>query len=196
MSQRNIQRNCSICSKNIFYHRNITDNLKIKIDNCSDKEYYKNLKVEFDQLCLGCYIKIVDSYRCQISTINRNNELDNSNLMEINDLNESNKFNTLTNLMNINNLIKINDSATSDLMEFSNLIETNESEIKNSVNLIELIEAQKEDLIKNNLNEIKEHFVDIKVNITNNMVLINLENFDQLIKLIVQKDLKIESLIY
>ncbi|CAG8855259.1 30318_t:CDS:1, partial [Gigaspora margarita] len=58
------------------------------------------------------------SYQCQISTINRNNELDNSNLMEINDLNEFNRFNTLANLMNINNLIEINDSATSDLMEF------------------------------------------------------------------------------
>ncbi|KAF0452889.1 hypothetical protein F8M41_001854 [Gigaspora margarita] len=98
--------------------------------------------------------------------------------------------------MNINNLIEINDSATSDLIEFSNLIETNESKIKNSVNLIELIEAQKEDLIENNLNKINEKFVDIKVNITNNMVLLNLENFDQLIKLIVQKYLKIESLIY
>ncbi|KAF0353583.1 hypothetical protein F8M41_015146 [Gigaspora margarita] len=116
--------------------------------------------------------------------------------MEINDLNEFNRFNTSANLININNLIEISDSATSNLMEFSNLIETNKSEIKNSVNLIELIKAQKEDLIENNLNEINEQFVDIKVNITNNMVLINLENFDQLIKLIVQKDLKIESLIY
>ncbi|CAG8739163.1 865_t:CDS:2, partial [Gigaspora rosea] len=174
---------------------NITDNLKIKIDNCPDKEYYKDLKVGFDKLCFECYMKIVDSHRLQISTINRNNELDNSNLMEINDLNESNRFNTSANLMNINNLIEINDSTTSDLMEISNLIETNESEIKNSVNLIELIEAQKEYLNENNLNEINQQFVDIKVDITNNMVSIDLENFDQLIKLIVQKDLKIESLI-
>ncbi|CAG8694384.1 37609_t:CDS:2 [Gigaspora margarita] len=56
--------------------------------------------------------------------------------------------------MNINNLIEINDFATSDLIEF--------------INLIELIEAQKEDLIENNLNEINEQFVDIKVNITDN----------------------------
>ncbi|CAG8807325.1 14569_t:CDS:1, partial [Gigaspora rosea] len=126
---------------------NITDNLKIKIDNCPDKEYYKDLKVGFDKLCFEYYMKIVDSYRCQISTIDRNNELDNSNLMEINDLNKkSNRFNTSANLMNINNLIEINDSTctTLDLIEISNLIEINESEIKNSVNLIELIEAQKE----------------------------------------------------
>ncbi|KAF0452888.1 hypothetical protein F8M41_001853 [Gigaspora margarita] len=79
MSQQNIQQNCSICLKSIIYHRNITDNLKIKINNCPDKKYYKDLKVGIDKLCLECYMKIVDSHQCQISTINRNNELDNSN---------------------------------------------------------------------------------------------------------------------
>ncbi|CAG8745370.1 15087_t:CDS:2 [Dentiscutata erythropus] len=188
------QHNCLFCLKIITYYRNITDNLKSKIDNCSDKNNYKDLRVGVDKLCFECYMKIVDSHWCQIFTINKNNKSNNSYLIETNDLNESSKTNISTNLMNINNLIEIDNSTTLDLIETSDLIETNESEINNSANLIELIKAQKEDLIEINLNEINQQFLDIKVNITNNTVSIDLENFNQLIKLIIQKDLKIESL--
>ncbi|CAG8736793.1 17596_t:CDS:1, partial [Gigaspora rosea] len=64
MSQNNIQQNCSVCLKIIItLSRGVTNNLKFKIDNCPDKRYYKNLRVEVDKLWYECYMKIVDSYR-------------------------------------------------------------------------------------------------------------------------------------
>ncbi|CAG8855729.1 6280_t:CDS:1, partial [Gigaspora margarita] len=58
-----------------------------------------------------------------------------------------------------------------------------------------LIETQKEELIyQNKLNEINQQNVDIKINITDNTISIDKENFNQLIKLILQKDLNIEML--
>ncbi|CAG8845314.1 43927_t:CDS:1, partial [Gigaspora margarita] len=70
------------------------------------------------------------------------------------------------------------------------LIETN-----NLVNLIEVIKTQKEELIyKNKLNEINQQITNIEISITNNTISIDNKNFNQLIKLIIQKDLKIEAL--
>ncbi|CAG8821334.1 656_t:CDS:1, partial [Racocetra persica] len=102
----------------------------------------------------------------------------NTNLME------TSRSNTSTNLIDINNLIKTSEFNSSiDLLETSNL-----------VNLIELIKIQKNELIENNLNEINQQITNIKVNITDNIISMDKENFDQLIKLIIQKDLKIEAL--
>ncbi|CAG8850641.1 42151_t:CDS:1, partial [Gigaspora margarita] len=57
--------------------------LKFKINNCPDIDYYSHLTYENDKLCFEYYMKIVDSYRRQISTINRSSKLDNfDNLME------------------------------------------------------------------------------------------------------------------
>ncbi|KAF0520753.1 hypothetical protein F8M41_016138 [Gigaspora margarita] len=131
-------------------------------------------------------MKIVDSYRRQISTINRNIELDDlvetaliendnlaedntsTNLMEINNLIEISESNILTNLIEINNLIETSEpNISTNLMEIDNLIEsttiTNLTETNNLLNLIELIETQKNELIKNNLIEINQQFTDIKI---------------------------------
>ncbi|KAF0430704.1 hypothetical protein F8M41_005486 [Gigaspora margarita] len=237
MSQNNIQQHCSVCLKIITLCRGVTNNLKFKINYCPDKIYYKDLKVGVDKLCHECYMKIVDSYLHQISTINRNIELDDlvetdsiesnnlaeddssTNLMEINNLIEISESNISTNLMEINNLIEISESniltnlmeindlieisepnISTNLMEIDNLIESttfkNLIETNNLVNLIELIEAQKNKLIKNNLIEINQQFTDIKINTNNNnnIISIDKENFNQLVKLIIQKDLKIKTL--
>ncbi|CAG8598255.1 42030_t:CDS:2, partial [Gigaspora margarita] len=181
MSQDNIQQNCLVCLKIITLYRGVITNLKFKINNCSDQRYYKNLRVGVDKLCHECYIKIVDSYRHQMSTINRNIELDaliKTDLIENNNLA---KDDTLTNLMEINNLIEISVSnilsnliKTDNLIEtkINNLIATNESttftnltDTNNLINLIELIEAQKNELIKSNLIEINQQFTNIKINI-------------------------------
>ncbi|KAF0384573.1 hypothetical protein F8M41_011588 [Gigaspora margarita] len=125
MSQDNIQQNCSVCLKIITFCRGVTTNLKFKINNCPDQRYYKNLRVGVDKLCHECYMKIVDSYRRQMSTINRNIELDDlieTDLIENDDLA---KDDTLTNLIEINNLIEISESNIStNLIETDNLIET------------------------------------------------------------------------
>ncbi|CAG8773360.1 12704_t:CDS:1 [Racocetra fulgida] len=143
MSQQNFQLKCSICLKTITNYRNITNNLKFKIDNCPDKEYYQQLQPNIDKLCFNCYMRIINSYQCQISTINRNDEL--NSLIEIN-LTEISKFNSPTNLIEVDDLMKISRSNSP-----TTLIENN-----NLVNLIELIKIQKEELIKNNLNEINQ----------------------------------------
>ncbi|CAG8671503.1 8686_t:CDS:2, partial [Dentiscutata erythropus] len=155
----------------------VTENLRFKIDNCPDKRYYKSLKAGVDKLCHECYMKIVDSYQCQISTITRNIEVDNS---------------IETDLIEINNLAETSESDIST--NLSNLITTNEFTTSTNLNLIELIKAQKDELIKNNSIEINQQFTDIKININNNnnIVLMDKKNFDQLVKLIIQKDLKIE----
>ncbi|CAG8854117.1 44547_t:CDS:1, partial [Gigaspora margarita] len=114
----------------------VTNNLKFKINYCSDKRYYKDLRVGVDKLCYECYMKIVDSYQHQISTINRNielNDLVETDLIESNNLAEDD---TSTNLMEINNLIEISESNIStNLMEINKLIEISESNI--STNLME-----------------------------------------------------------
>ncbi|CAG8757727.1 7395_t:CDS:1, partial [Racocetra fulgida] len=155
---------------NIKKFRNITNDLENKIDNCPNKEYYQNLQPYINKLCSNCYMTIIDSYNRRISTINRIGK--STNLIKTNKLDD---------------LIEINEP---NLMEVDNLIEIN----NNLVNLIELIETQKKKLIKDNITEINQQFIDIKVNITNDIVSIDKENFDQLINLIIQKDLKIETL--
>ncbi|CAG8825080.1 13403_t:CDS:1, partial [Dentiscutata erythropus] len=80
-------------------------NLKFKINNCPDKDYYSHLTYENDKLYSNCYMKIVDSYRRQIFTINRNSKLDN--------LIETSKHTTPANLT----------ENTIDLMEINNLID-------------------------------------------------------------------------
>ena len=157
MSQQNIQQICSACFKHITTWRNITDDFKNKIDNCPDREFYQDLKPGFDKLCSICYNQIADSYRRQISTINRIKK----------------------------STSRINESNVSmDLMETDNL-----------VNLIEVIKTQKEELIyENKLNEINQQITNIEISITNDTISMNKENFNQLIKLIIQKDLKIEAL--
>src|SRR5260364_188758 len=164
MSQQNIQYICSICSKDISNYRSVTNDLKFKIDNCPDKEYYQKLRLNVDKLCSSCYMKIINSYQRQISIINKNNLIEDNISI---DLMETSRSNTPTNLMETSNL----------------------------VNLIELIETQKEELIyQNKLNEINQQIVDIKINITDDTISMDKENFNQLIKLILQKDLKIEIL--
>ncbi|CAG8681010.1 12730_t:CDS:2 [Cetraspora pellucida] len=112
------------------------------------------------------------------------------NLMEINNLINISSTNTSINLIEIE---KYESNISTNLMKINNLIEFNESKTNN---LIELIEIQKKELIKSakNLNEINQQIDNIEINITNNMVLINKENFNQLIKFIIQKDLKIKTL--
>ncbi|CAG8705593.1 8562_t:CDS:2 [Cetraspora pellucida] len=152
---------------------NVTDNLKDKIDNCPDKEHYKDLKFGIDKLCYNCYIKIVDSHRFQKSTINRINKSDFfDNSIEVSG------SNTFANLMDINNLIESSESNSS--IE----ININLQDENNSINLIELIKTQKEELIQNNLTEI-DQIKNIKINKINNMILFDKENFNQLIKLII-----------
>ncbi|CAG8691898.1 5385_t:CDS:2, partial [Cetraspora pellucida] len=203
--QQNIQ-NCSVCLEEITKIRNITDDLKFKINNCSDRDYYNHLIYENDKLCSKYYMKIINSYHRQKSMINEDNLIEISksttDLMKISsesnistNLMEINESNTSTNLMEINNLIEISESNTlTNLMEINNLMETCKS--NTSTNLIELIEIQKKELIENteNLNKINQQFNNIEINITNKRVLIDKENFDQLIKLIIQKNLKIEAL--
>ncbi|CAG8847313.1 21631_t:CDS:1, partial [Racocetra persica] len=106
---------------------NIINDLKNKIDNCPDREYYQNLQPYIGKLCSNCYITITDSYHRGISTINRISK--STNLIESNELDEINE----PNLMEVDNLIEINN---------------------NLVNLIELIETQKKKLIEDNLTEI------------------------------------------
>ncbi|KAF0403825.1 hypothetical protein F8M41_009185 [Gigaspora margarita] len=109
-------------------------------------------------------MKIINSYQRQISIINKNNLIEDNISI---DLIETSRSNTPTNLIETSNL----------------------------VNLIELIETQKEELIyQNKLNEINQQIVDIKINITDDTISLDKENFNQLIKLILQKDLKIEML--
>ncbi|CAG8761035.1 33751_t:CDS:1, partial [Gigaspora margarita] len=164
MSQQNIQYICSICSKDISNYRSVTNDLKFKINNCPNKEYYQKLRLNVDKLCSSCYMKIINSYQRQISIINKNNLIEDNISI---DLIETSRSNTSTNLMETSNL----------------------------VNLIELIETQKEELIyQNKLNKINQQIVDIKINITNDTISMDKENFNQLIKLILQKDLKIEML--
>ncbi|CAG8516600.1 26097_t:CDS:1, partial [Gigaspora rosea] len=91
MSQQNIQYICSICSKDISNYRSVTNDLKFKIDNCPDKEYYQELRLNVDKLCSCCYMKIINSYQRQSSTINKDN-------ISI-DLMETSRSNTPTNLM-------------------------------------------------------------------------------------------------
>ncbi|CAG8794198.1 26020_t:CDS:1, partial [Dentiscutata erythropus] len=101
MSEEIIQRNFSFCLKIIMFSRSVTKNLRFKIDNCPDKGYYESFKVGVDKLCHECYMKIVDFYRRQISTITRNIEVNNSmetDLIEINNLAETSESNISTNL--------------------------------------------------------------------------------------------------
>ncbi|CAG8615961.1 10788_t:CDS:1 [Racocetra fulgida] len=181
MSQQNIQQTCSVCLENIIIFKNITNDFIYKINNCPDKEFYQGLKPGIDKLCSSCYNKIADSYQRQISTINRVRRFD--NLISINETNTS------------IDLVEIDEfnTSTSDKNNRSNspitLIETN-----NLVNLIELIEIQKKELTENDLIEINQQFVDVKVDIIDNIISMDKKNFNQLIKLIIQKDLKIETL--
>ncbi|KAF0530121.1 hypothetical protein F8M41_012363 [Gigaspora margarita] len=165
MSQQNIQQVCSVCFIHITTGRNITDDFKNKIDNCPDREFYQDLKSGVDKLCSSCYNQIADSYRHQKSTINR-----------------IKKSNSSMDLMEI---IDSRSNSPITLMETNNL-----------VNLIEVIKTQKEELIyENKLNEIiNQQITDIEISITDNTISMNKENFNQLIKLIIQKDLKIEAL--
>ncbi|CAG8812026.1 812_t:CDS:1, partial [Dentiscutata erythropus] len=117
MSQQNIQ-NCSICLKEITKIRNISDDLKFKINNCPDKDYYSHLTYENNKLCSDCYMKIVNSYQRQISTINRNSK----NLMETSRPTiPANLTESTIDLMEINNLIDISNTNIS-----TNLIEMEE----------------------------------------------------------------------
>ncbi|CAG8847391.1 15201_t:CDS:1, partial [Racocetra persica] len=104
MSQQNIQQNLqyigSVCSSNIKKYKNITNDLKNKIDNCPDREYYQYLQPYVDKLYSNCYMTITDSYRHGVSTINRISE--STNLIETNkldDLIEIDELNISTNLM-------------------------------------------------------------------------------------------------
>ncbi|CAG8468832.1 19339_t:CDS:2 [Cetraspora pellucida] len=142
MFQQNTQFICSICLKNISTFRNVTDNFKDKIDNCPDKEYYKDLKSGIDKLYYNCYMKIVDSYRFQKSTINRINKSDIfDNSMEVS------RSNTSTNLIDINNLIK------------SKLIKAQKEElIQNNLTEIDQIKNIKINKINNMILFDKENF--------------------------------------
>ncbi|CAG8600715.1 17573_t:CDS:2, partial [Cetraspora pellucida] len=126
-------------------------------------------------------------------------------LIEINNLIDINSTNISTNLIEIKecesniltNLIEIEEcesNISTNLMKINNLIEFNKFKTNN---LIELIKIQKKELIKSaeNLNKINQQIDNIEINITNNMVLINKEIFNQLIKFIIQKNLKIKTLI-
>ncbi|CAG8477156.1 22909_t:CDS:1 [Gigaspora margarita] len=179
MSQQNIQYTCSICLKNISNYRSVTNDLKLKIDSCPDKEYYQGLRLNIDKLCSKCYMRIINSYQHQIPIINRNNLIEVSESNIFTDSIETSRSNTPIDLM-----------ETSRSNTPTNLIETS-----NLINLIELIKIQKEELIyENKLNEINQQITDIKINITDDTISMDKENFNQLIKLILQKDLKIEAL--
>ncbi|CAG8793105.1 29881_t:CDS:1, partial [Racocetra persica] len=99
------------CSSNIKKYRNITNDLKNKIDNCPNREYYQHLQPYVDKLCSNCYITITDSYCRGVSTINRISE--STNLIETNELDdliEIDELNISTNLMKVDNLIEINNN--------------------------------------------------------------------------------------
>ncbi|CAG8766859.1 17702_t:CDS:2 [Gigaspora margarita] len=95
-----------------------------------------------------CYMKIINSYQYQISIINKNNLIEDNISI---DLMETSRSNTPTNLIETSNL----------------------------VNLIELIKTQKKELIyQNKLNEINQQIVDIKINITDDTISMDKENFN------------------
>ncbi|CAG8609733.1 25852_t:CDS:1, partial [Gigaspora rosea] len=96
MTQQNIQYICSICSKDISNYRSITNDLKFKINNCPDKEYYQELRLNVDKLCSSCYMKIINFYQCQTSIINKNSLIEDNISI---DLMETSRSNTPTNLM-------------------------------------------------------------------------------------------------
>ncbi|CAG8838479.1 25732_t:CDS:1, partial [Racocetra persica] len=142
---------------NIIIFKNITNDFIYKINNCPDKEFYQELKPGIDKLCSSCYNKIADSYQQGISTINRVRRLD--NLIQIN---ETNTFMDLVEIDEFNTSISNENNRSNSPIT---LIKTN-----NLVNLIELIEIQKKELTENDLIEINQQFVDIKVDITDNII--------------------------
>ncbi|CAG8723457.1 23451_t:CDS:2, partial [Dentiscutata erythropus] len=95
------QINCSFCLKFITNYRNITDDLKFKIDNCPDKRYYQELKPKVDKLCSKS-----ENSRSNTST----------NLTEISNLIETSESNSSMTLMKTS---ESNSSTT--LMEPSSL---------------------------------------------------------------------------
>ncbi|CAG8822589.1 24749_t:CDS:1, partial [Dentiscutata erythropus] len=159
--------------------RNITDDLKFKINNCPDRDYYNHLTYENDKLCSNCYMKIINSYHRQKSIINETNKLDNlieisksttptnlikntTSLMEINS-----ESNISTNLIEINNLIEISESNTStNLMEINNLVENTSTNLIEINNLMEICESN----TSTNLMEINNLIETCESNTSTNLI--------------------------
>ncbi|CAG8682039.1 38361_t:CDS:2, partial [Gigaspora margarita] len=98
----------------------VTNDLKFKINNCPDKEYYQKLRLNVDKLCSSCYMKIINSYQYQISIINKNNLIeDNISIGLI----ETSRPNTPTNLMKTSNLkdlkIEMLDNQNNQVQKYS-----------------------------------------------------------------------------